>query len=162
MCLRARAQVLGAARCDPAGQAQGTRQAGWVLTGQVVFPHSICFPERPAVPAAASAAGAGPRPPALLYHLPAPHARRLGRHGSEPSRLGHCPCFPVRRWRAALCHVSSQDRAPGAQRPPQGSLGLVVPLWARLFRARSDWKRLPWQPAVPAQAKRPEGEEIPF
>ena len=95
----------------PVAAVRRGRRAGWVLTGQVVLPHSVRLPERPAVPSAAFTTAAGPSPPPLLHHLPAPPTCRLGRHGSDPPATATSPSFPVRRGRAALCHVSSQGFA---------------------------------------------------
>ena len=94
---------------DPGpGEGYRGRLAGWVLTGQVVLPHSIRLPERPAVPSAAFPPPAGPRPPPLLHHLPVPPTCRPGRHVSDPPATAASRSFPVRCGRAALCHVSSQ------------------------------------------------------
>lgn len=85
-----------------------------ILTAQVIFPHSVCLPECPAITAAASSTAACYRSPAPLHHLPAPAARCSGRHdfGSATSRLSSRRCL----------RVVPRLLLP----PPQGIVGLVV------------------------------------
>lgn len=104
----------GSHSCQPRPCPLGPGGRRQILTAQVVFPHSICFPECPAVTAAASPTAACSWSSAPLHHLPAPTTRCSGRHdfGSATSRLS------ARHNHRAVPRLLLPT--------PQGILGLVV------------------------------------
>lgn len=128
----------GSYSCQPRPCPIGPGGRRQILTAQVVFPHSICFAECPAVAAAAAASptAACSWSPAPLHHLPTPATRCSGRHdfGSATSRLS------ARRNLRAVPRLLPP--------PPPGILGFVVR--SRRHAAPRAWAV--WRRSGPAPA----------